>query len=125
MAESGFDEWIAQRYEILWPELFDAALITATVSILTALAAGGPALEFGVGTGRVAIPLRRGGVVVHGIELSPAMVERLREQPGGAGVHVTLGDFATVPVDERFRLVYLLRNAITNLTTQAEQVDAF
>ena len=125
MAETGFDEWIAQRYETLWPELFDEALVAATVSVLAGLADRGPALEFGVGTGRIAVPLSRTGVEVHGIELSPAMATRLRAQPGGAAVGVTMGDFATVPVGRQFRLVYLLRNTITNLTTQAAQVDAF
>jgi SAM-dependent methyltransferase len=125
MAESGFDEWIAQRYETLWPELFEKALISATVSVLADLADTKPALEFGVGTGRIALPLTRAGVEVHGIELSPAMVARLRAQPGGTAVDVTVGDFATVTVGEEFGLVYLLRNTITNLTTQAEQVDAF
>jgi hypothetical protein len=125
MAESGFDEWIAQHYETLWPELFDQSLLAATVSILAGLADTGPALEFGVGTGRIAVPLSDAGVEVHGIDLSPAMVTRLRAQPGGSAVHVTIGDFATVTVGEQFRLVYLLRNTITNLTTQAAQVDAF
>src|SRR4051812_11660132 len=125
MAESGFDEWIAQRYETLWPELFDEALIEATVSALAGLADTGPALEFGIGTGRIALPLSRAGVEVHGIELSQAMVTRLRAQPGGSAIPVTVADFATVTVGRRFRLVYLLRNTITNLTTQAEQVDTF
>src|SRR5919202_3634224 len=69
VAESGFDEWIAQRYETLWPELFDEVLIAATVSVLAGLADTGPALEFGVGTGRVAVPLSRTGIEVHGIDL--------------------------------------------------------
>jgi hypothetical protein len=125
MAESGFDEWIAQRYEILWPELFDDDLIAATVSTLAGLAETGPALEFGVGTGRIALPLSRAGVEVQGIELSPSMAARLRAQPGGSSVPVTLGDFASDTVGQQFRLVYLLRNTITNLTTQAAQVDAF
>jgi SAM-dependent methyltransferase len=125
MAESGFDEWIAQRYERLWPELFDMALIAETVSFLAGLADTKPVLEFGVGTGRIALPLARAGVEVHGIELSPAMVARLRAQPGGSAVQVTVGDFATATVGEEFRLVYLLRNTITNLTTQAAQVDTF
>ena len=125
MAESGFDEWIAQRYETLWPELFDEALIAATVSVLAGLADTGPALEFGVGTGRIALPLSRSGVEVHGIELSPAMVERLRAEPGGSAVRVTIGDFASMTAGEEFRLVYLLRNTITNVTTQAAQVDVF
>src|SRR4051794_3392637 len=112
MAESGFDERIAQRYEKLWPELFDDAMIAATVSVLAGLADTKPALEFGVGTGRIGLPLSRAGVEVHGIDLSPAMIARLRAQPGGSVVHVTVGDFATVTVGEDFGLVYLLRNTI-------------
>jgi SAM-dependent methyltransferase len=125
VAESGFEEWIAQRYEELWPELFDDALIAATVGILAERAGGRPALEFGVGTGRIAVPLSRAGVRVHGIELSPAMIARLHAQPGGSAVGVTLGDFASVRVGQKFGLVYLLRNTITNLTTQRAQIEAF
>jgi SAM-dependent methyltransferase len=125
MAETRFDDWVAQRYERLWPELFEPALIESTVGFLAGLAGGGPALELGVGTGRVAVPLARRGVAVHGIELSPAMVARLREQPGADAVGVTVGDFATVTVARTFRLAYLLRNTITNLTTQDEQVACF
>ncbi len=125
MSRSGFDEWVAQRYERLWPELFDEELIAATVAILRELAGSRPALEFGVGTGRIAVPLSRAGIRVHGIELSPAMAARLRAQPGGSAVVVTVGDFATARVGTDFGLVYLLRNTITNLTTQTAQVDAF
>ena len=125
MAETGFDEWIAQRYERLWPELFDPAVVDPAVDLLAELAGGGPALEFGVGTGRIAVPLSRRGLPVHGIELSPAMVARLRARPGGADIGVTVGDFATATASGPFTLVYLLRNTITNLTTQDEQVRAF
>jgi SAM-dependent methyltransferase len=125
MPETRFDEWIAQRYETLWPELFDPAVLDPAVAFLADLAGAGPALEFGVGTGRVAVPLSRRGVRVHGIELSPAMVAQLRATPGGAGVEVTTGDYATTVAAGRFALVYLLRNTITNLTTQDEQVAAF
>jgi SAM-dependent methyltransferase len=125
MSSSGFDAWIAQRYEVLWPELFDEALIAATVAVLAELAGTRPALEFGVGTGRIAVPLSRAGVEVHGIDLSPAMVARLRELPGGAEVAVTIGDFARARVGTQFGLVYLLRNTITNLTSQGAQIDAF
>src|SRR5687767_13560642 len=86
-----FDEWIAQRYETLWPELFDPALVDRAVTFLQELAGAGPALELGVGTGRIALPLSRRGVAVHGIELSAAMAARLR----GSDVGVTIGDFAT------------------------------
>jgi hypothetical protein len=120
-----FDEWIAQRYEVLWPELFDPSTVEPAVSFLAELAGTGPALEFGIGTGRIALPLRRRGVRVHGIELSHAMVARLREQPGGSDIDVTIGDFASATAGAQFRLVYLLRNTITNLTSQDEQVEAF
>jgi SAM-dependent methyltransferase len=125
MPESHFDEWIAARYETLWPELFDPAVVDPAVSFLAELAAAGPALEFGIGTGRIALPLSRRNVRVHGIELSPAMVAQLRTQPGGQHITVTIGDFATTTVGGPFALVYLLRNTITNLTTQDEQVHAF
>ena len=125
MAETHFDDWIAQRYERLWPELFDPAVLEPAVDFLAGLVEGGPALELGIGTGRIALPLARRGVAVHGIELSPAMVARLEAQRGAEVIGVTLGDFATTRVDETFRLAYLLRNTITNLTTQDEQVDCF
>jgi SAM-dependent methyltransferase len=91
--------------------------------------AHGPALELGIGSGRVALPLRRRGVRVHGIELSRAMVARLKDQPGAADIEVTIGDFATraltSAVKETFTLAYLVRNTITNLTTADEQVACF
>ncbi|MGH9216907.1 MAG: class I SAM-dependent DNA methyltransferase [Acidimicrobiales bacterium] len=125
MAESRFDEWIAERYDILWPELFEPAVLDSTVDFLAELSDGGPALELGIGTGRIALPLSQRGVRVHGIELSPAMVTQLQAQPGGSSIEVTIGDFATTKVDGAFTLVYLLRNTITNLTTQDEQVECF
>jgi len=123
--ESLFDEWIAERYELLWPELFDPATISATVDFLAGLSGNGPALEFGIGTGRIALPLSRTGIGVHGIEMSAAMVGQLRAQPGGSDVDVAIGDFASTSVAGSFPLVYLIRNTITNLTTQAAQVDCF
>jgi SAM-dependent methyltransferase len=123
--ETHFDEWIARRYDTLWPELLDPSVLDSAVDVLTDLAAGGAALEFGIGTGRLAVPLRQRGVRVHGIELSPAMVEELRKKPSSREIGVTIGDFATSKVDERFQLVYLVRNTITNLTTQDEQVECF
>ena len=125
MAETHFDEWIAEHFRALWPELHEPALIERTVEVLAGLANGGAALEFGVGTGRIALPLSERGLRVQGIELSEAMITQLLAEPDGANVSVTLGDFATVTVDEAFDLVYLLRNTITNLTTQEEQVECF
>jgi SAM-dependent methyltransferase len=123
MAETHFDEWIASRYARLWPEVFDAAVLNPAVDFLASLAGGGPALEFAVGTGRVALPLSRRGIKVCGIELSAAMVEELARQ--GGEVEVTTGDFATTKLNGTFTLVYLVANTITNLTTQDEQVAAF
>jgi SAM-dependent methyltransferase len=125
VAESLFDQWIAERYATLWPELFDPAVVDPAVDFLAEHAGDGPALEFGIGTGRLAMPLSRRGVQVHGVELSPAMVDQLRAQRGGSDLGVTIGDFATVDLGRTFRLVYLVRNTITNLTSQNEQVDAF
>lgn len=125
MPDALFDAWIAERYEVLWPELFDPAVVDPVVSFLAELAGTGAALELGIGTGRIALPLSRRGVRVHGIELSGAMAARLRAQQGGSDIGVTIGDFASATVGAAFRLVYLLRNTITNVTTQDEQVAAF
>jgi SAM-dependent methyltransferase len=123
--DSAFDEWVAQRYERLWPELFDPAVVDPAVDFLAALAESGSVLELGIGTGRIALPLSRRGVAVHGIDLSPAMVAELKAQPGADAIGVSVGDFAHTRVGRTFRLAYLLRNTITNLTTQDEQVDCF
>ena len=92
---------------------------------LSDLAGAGPALELGIGTGRVALPLSRRGIRLHGIELSPAMVAQLQTQHGASDISVTIGDFATAEAGATFTLAYLLRNTITNLTTQDEQVKCF
>jgi SAM-dependent methyltransferase len=125
MADPLFDEWIARRYGTLWPELFDPAVIEPVVSVLAELASAGPALEFGIGTGRIALPLARRGVRVHGIELSAAMAAQLHARKGDSDIDVTIGDFTTTTVGGTFPLVYLLRNTITNVTTQDEQVETF
>jgi SAM-dependent methyltransferase len=120
-----FDERIAKSYEAKWPELFEPAAVDPVVRFLAELAGTGAALELGIGTGRIALPLSRRGVRVHGIDLSPDMVAELRAKPGSDDIGVTIGDFATTRVDGRFRLAYLIRNTITNLTTQGEQVACF
>jgi SAM-dependent methyltransferase len=125
MPENYFDERIATSYRAKWPHLFEPAAIDPVVSFLAELAGPGAALELGIGTGRIAIPLAGRGVPVHGIDLSPDMVAELRAQPGSDGIDVTVGDFATTTVGGPFRLAYLLRNTITNLTTQDEQVACF
>jgi SAM-dependent methyltransferase len=107
------------------PEVFGPGAADAMADVLAELAGGGRALELGIGTGRIALPLAARGVVVHGIDLSRAMVARLRAKPGGEQIGVTIGDFATTRVDGTFSLVYLIFNTIMNLTTQASQVACF
>jgi SAM-dependent methyltransferase len=96
-----------------------------TVAFLAGLAHGGPALEFAVGTGRIALPLSARGVRVDSIELSPDMVARLREKPGGDAIDVTMGDMSSVAAPGHYRLVYLVFNTIFNLLTQDAQVRCF
>jgi SAM-dependent methyltransferase len=125
MPENYFDERIAATYEAKWPELFEPSVVDPAVDFLAGLARSGTALELGIGTGRLALPLSRRGIRVHGIELSPAMVARFMEKPGAEGIGVTIGDFATATVPGTFGLAYLARNTIMNLTTQDSQVDCF
>ncbi len=120
-----FDERIAATYDETNAHLFDPAIVEPTVDFLAGLAGGGRVLELGIGTGRIALPLAARGVEVGGIELSRAMTARLLAKPGGEGIGVTIGDFATVKADGLFRLAYLVRNTIMNLTTQAAQVACF
>src|SRR6266487_963304 len=124
MPKNYFDERIAESYEAKWPNLFEPAVIDPVVSFLAELAGSGPALELGIGTGRIA-PLSQRGVRVHGIDLSPGMIAQLRTKPGADGIGVTIGDFATTTVGGTFKLAYLVRNTIENLTTQDEQVACF
>ena len=96
-----------------------------TVTFLAGLAGAGPALEFAIGTGRIALPLAERGIRVYGIELSPDMVEQLRRKPGGDGIEVTMGDMSTTTVPGSYPLVYLVFNTIFNLLTQDDQVRCF
>ena len=123
--ENLFGEDVAARYDEGSGPQFDPEVIRSTVDLLAELAADGPALEFAVGTGRVAFPLAARGVPVAGIELSDAMAERLRAKDGAERVQVTIGDMATTRVAGTFRLVYLVYNTIGNLTTQDQQVACF
>jgi SAM-dependent methyltransferase len=120
-----FDERVAARYDEWEAEMFDPAVVGPMVEYLADLAGSGRALELGIGTGRVALPLARRGVPVHGIDMSSAMVARLREKPGGDAIGVAIGDFATTRVDGSFSLVYLVFNTIENPGTQAAQVECF
>ncbi|HEY8731153.1 MAG TPA: class I SAM-dependent methyltransferase [Candidatus Limnocylindria bacterium] len=120
-----FDERIARRYDETSADMFERAVVDPAVSFLADLAGGGAALELGIGTGRIALPLSQRGIRVHGIDLSPAMVARLREKPGAEDIGVTIGDFATTRVSGTFKVAYLVYNTIGNLTTQDEQVRCF
>ncbi|MGW0712528.1 class I SAM-dependent DNA methyltransferase [Streptomyces sp. NPDC002643] len=131
-----FGEVVAARYDRTSAEMFSAEAVEPVVDLIAGLAeehrgsgasgTGKPrALEFGVGTGRIALPLARRGVPVHGIDMSRAMVERMRAKPGGADIEVTIGDFATTEVDGDFAVAYLVFNTINNLTSQDAQVDCF
>lgn len=101
------------------------AVINPMVDFLTDLARGGPVLEFGIGTGRIALPLSQKGLRVQGIDLSPDMVAQLQSKPGANAISVTIGDFATTKVKGDFSLVFLVFNTITNLITQDAQVECF
>jgi SAM-dependent methyltransferase len=105
--------------------MFDPAVIQPVVDVLAELAGDGGALELGIGTGRIAVPLAERGVRVHGIDLSEAMVARLHAKSGGASIGVTIGDFATTRVEGTFAVAYLVYNTINNLTTQDAQVECF
>jgi SAM-dependent methyltransferase len=125
MLEDHFDEKVAARYDDASWDMFQPAAVDPVVDFLAGLAGDGAALELGIGTGRIAVPLARRGVPVHGIDLSEAMVARLREKPGGEGIGVTIGDFATATVDGTFTVAYLVFNTIMNLTSQDQQVACF
>lgn len=123
--EDHFGEEVAATYDDASDPMFDPAVVGSAVDFLAALAGDGRALELGIGTGRIALPLAARGIPVHGIDLSDAMVGRLRDKVGGDAIHVTIGDFSTTRVGGTFRLAYLVYNTINNLTTQPAQVACF
>lgn len=123
--ENIWDAETAQRYDTPGSGMFAPEILGPTVDRLARLAGEGEALEFAVGTGRVAIPLAERGVPVTGIELSRPMVERLRTKVDEATLPVIMGDMATTVAPGEYTLVYLVYNTISNLLTQAEQVECF
>ena len=120
-----WDDEAAQRYDTPGTGMFAAEVLKPVVARLAELAGDGRALEFAIGTGRVAIPLAARGVPVTGIELSRPMVARLRQKADEAALPVVIGDMATTRAPGEFSLVYLVYNTISNLLTQAEQVQCF
>jgi len=125
MATVRWGKEIAEAYDETSAAMFEPEVLDPVVDRLAELAGDGPALELAIGTGRVALPLRARGVDVHGIELSPPMVDQLRAKPGGADVPVTIGDMSSTRAPGSFTLVYLVWNALMNVTTQDEQVAVF
>jgi SAM-dependent methyltransferase len=120
-----FGPEVAGSYDESVAEMFDPGMVEPAVEVLSRLAGNGRALEFAIGTGRIALPLAARGVEVCGIELSQAMVAQLRQKPEGRDLSVTIGDMASTRVEGTFRLVYLVFNTIGNLTTQDDQVECF
>jgi SAM-dependent methyltransferase len=123
-ARDYFGERVAAGYDQS-SDIFEPGAVEPAVEMLAELAGDGRALELGIGTGRIALPLARRGVPVHGVDLSRAMLAQLHAKPGSEAIAVTLGDFATTRVDGTFSLVYLVFNTIMNLTTQQAQVACF
>ncbi len=118
--ETTYGDAIAHIYDD-WYESYDPAAIET----LAELARGGPALELGIGTGRIALPLQDRGVMVHGIEASEKMVAKLQAKPGGYRIPVTIGNFADVPVQGEYPLIFVVFNTLFALLTQEEQVQCF
>jgi SAM-dependent methyltransferase len=125
VASVEWDEEFAAIYDDVYAWQARPSIVEPIAGVLADLADGGAALEFGAGTGRIALALSARGVAVTGLELSPHMAERMRAKPGAGAVPVIVGDMTTTRVDGSFALVYLLANAIMNVTTQDEQLAVF
>ena len=125
MPEDHFGPRVAERFDERYGYQSEPAVVEPMVELLTELAGDGRALELGIGTGRIALPLAQRGVPVHGIDLSEAMVAKLQAKPGAEGIGVTIGDFATTRVEGVYSVAYLVANTIMNLTTQEGQVACF
>ncbi len=125
MGSIAWDEEIAGVYDATYAALAEPSVVDPMVDVLAGLAGEGAALEFAVGTGRIALPLSARGIPVHGIELSPDMVEQLHGKTGADAVPVTVGDMTTTRLPDRFELVYIVANSLMNVTTQEEQLAVF
>jgi SAM-dependent methyltransferase len=125
MVKDYFAGEVARTYDSDLEQEFDPAVVDPAVEFLWSRANGGPVLELGIGTGRIALPLSSRGVHVHGIELSPDMVAELRNKSGSERIAVTIGDFADTRIEGPFKLAYLVFNTIMNLTKQDDQVQCF
>lgn len=123
--EDVWDEAAAAAYDTPGAGMFAPEIVDPTVARLASLAEGGAVLEFAIGTGRVAVPLRQKGIPVSGIEIAPAMLRRLRDKVDEATLPVVLGDMTSATAPGTFSLVFLVFNGISNLPTQAEQIACF
>jgi len=117
---STYWDQIAELYDQLYSN-FDPACI----NLLAELAGPGPALELGIGTGRIALPLVHRGVSLHGVDASQAMVAKLKAKPRGVEINVFIGSFASFSIDRQFRLVFVVFNTFFDLLSQEEQVQCF
>ena len=122
---SAFGDRMADVYDELHEHLNTPELVGPMVDLLAQLAGSGPALELGIGTGRIALPLATRGVEVHGIDASQGMVAKLREKPGGKDLPITIGDFRDVGVDGRYSLIYAAFNTFFSLLSLEAQVECF
>ena len=122
---STFGDRMADVYDELHEHLSTPQYVQPMVDLLAQLGGAGPALELGIGTGRIALPLANRGIEVHGIDASEGMLAKLREKPGGKELPVTIGDFSEVGVDGRYSLVYAVFNTFLALLTQEAQVECF
>jgi SAM-dependent methyltransferase len=119
-SHESYGETVAGIYDAWYSDVDPRA-----VDALADLARGGRVLELGIGTGRIALPLSAKNVEVHGIDASPSMISRLREKPGGDRITITQGNFAEVPVEGKFALIFIVFNTFFMLLSQEEQVQCF
>ena len=119
-SHKAYGERVAGVYDEWYTDLDPNA-----VDVLANMAGGGKVLELGIGTGRIALPLSAKNVDVHGIDASPAMIARLREKPGGDRITITQGNFAEVPVEGKFAVIFIVFNTFFMLLSQEEQVQCF
>ncbi|NNK91041.1 MAG: class I SAM-dependent methyltransferase, partial [Acidimicrobiia bacterium] len=126
MADDGlWNEQVAARYDENSASMSSPEVLGPTVDFLAELAGEGHALEFAIGTGRVAVPLANHGVAVSGIASSAAMIDQIAGKPGAETIETVVGDMTTTVVDGTFSLVYLVFNTIGNVRTQEAQVAVF
>ena len=123
--EGFFGERVAAFYDERSADMSTPEVVGPVVDVLAGFAGDGGALEFGIGTGRIALPFAERGVRVAGIDSSEAMLSRLRAKPGAEAIEAVLGDFSTTRVDGEFSVAYLVFNTISNLVTQDAQVACF